>query len=241
MLKGYGTCQNDLADCYGYALRLSETFQSCLDLLEAGRERSFDANAGCRIERLERSSRDALFDNAQETDALETKMYPDRRILFGSGVPVTIRGGDSQEVRKLLGRHGLRCPCHWSTCFLKEVPQPWGRDDHGNQRFDTDVAPGMPCAAGHMDVISRFPDDPFVGLSVLLERLYLAGEDKEVLCVRMTVQWNRDTRRDHASQDTEVIVRLARRGQKLDCWSEEIDDQAGSRIDLRIHLFLSFW
>jgi hypothetical protein len=38
-------------------------------------------------------------------NAPETQMDPDRRVIFGSGVPVTISGGYSREARKILGRH----------------------------------------------------------------------------------------------------------------------------------------
>src|SRR5437763_11603999 len=98
----------------------------------------------------------------------------------------------------------------------------------------------MGCATGHMDVISRFPDNPLGGLRLLLESLYLAGDDEELLDISMIVQRNRDARRDHAPQDAKGILCLSRIGQKLYRWSKEIDDQASCGIELSTHLFLSF-
>jgi hypothetical protein len=107
--------------------------------------------------------------------------YPNRSALFGSGVPVTILGSYGQEVRKILGRHWLRRARHRSSRLLKELSQPCVRDEEYDQRFTGDVARGVPCPTGHMDVIPCFPIDPFVAPWDLLESLCLAGDDVEVL------------------------------------------------------------
>jgi hypothetical protein len=68
-----------------------------------GHERPFPSSArygdGRHFSRM--PSSDSPSDNT-----LETQMDPDRRVIFGSGVPVTISGGYSREARKILGRHG---------------------------------------------------------------------------------------------------------------------------------------
>jgi hypothetical protein len=95
--------------------------------------------------------------------ALETQRHPDRRVLFRSGVPVTIPGGYGREALKLLARRGLRCARHQSSRLLKESCQPFGRDDevdHGD--FAGDVAPGVRCVGRHVDVIARSRFDPLV-------------------------------------------------------------------------------
>jgi hypothetical protein len=91
-------------------------------------------------------------------------MYPDCRVLFGSGVPVPVSGGYSREARKILWRHGLRCASHWSSCLLKELSQPFGRDDEIDHRFSRDITPGVLCAGRHVDVIACFSFNPLVAL-----------------------------------------------------------------------------
>src|SRR5688572_7000360 len=98
-------------------------------------------------------------------------MDPDRRVLFGSGVPVTISGGYGREARKILGRHGLRCTRHWPSRLPKELAQPFGRDDEADHRFAGDVTPSVLCAGRHVDVIIRFRSDPLVALLALPQTL----------------------------------------------------------------------
>jgi hypothetical protein len=69
-------------------------------------------------------------------NALETQIYPDRRVFFGSGVPVTVFGAYHREARKLLGRwRELRCARHRPSHLLKESSQLLGRDDEVDHRF----------------------------------------------------------------------------------------------------------
>jgi hypothetical protein len=117
-------------------------------------------------------------------------MYPDCRVLFGTGVPVLVSGGYSREARKILGRHGLRCACHRSSSLLKELSQPFGCDDEADHRFTRDVAPGMLCAGRHMDVIARFRSNPLVALCALPQRLDSTRDDEKVLRVGVTVKRN---------------------------------------------------
>lgn len=100
-------------------------------------------------------------------------MYPDCRVLFGSGDPVIISGADGREARQILWCHDLGCARHRSSRLLKEFSQFIGRGDEIDHRLVRDVAPGVPRPPWHVDIISRFCHDPFVAPRVLLENLYL--------------------------------------------------------------------
>jgi hypothetical protein len=165
-------------------------------------------------------------------------MYPERRVFFGSGVPVAIFGTDSCEACEILGLHGLGCVRSRSSHLLKEVPQPLGGDDQIDHRFTGDVTPGMLCAPWYVDEVACFGCDPFVALCVVPQTLHRARDDEKLLCIRMTVKRNRDAGRDRSIQHTEVIALIFRRGQKLYRWSEEFDDQAGGGILFKTHMFL---
>ena len=70
-------------------------------------------------------------------------MYPDRCVLFGRGVPVTVLGGYSREVRQVLERRGAPCVRRRPFHLLNELPHLFGCDDQHDHGFTGDVAPGM--------------------------------------------------------------------------------------------------
>src|SRR5258708_6640296 len=89
-----------------------------------------------------------------------------------------------------------------------------------------------------MEEIPRFPLDPFVSICVLFQTLYLTGENKKVLCIRVTVKWYKDTGWYDAFQQTKVTLLVIRRGQKLHRWPKDVENHTRRGIFSNIHLFL---
>jgi hypothetical protein len=132
------------------------------------------------------------YSSSSSISPLETQIYPDRRVLFWSSVPVPIFGGYSLEARKFLGRHGLRCIRCRSSRLLKEFSQSFGCDDDVDHWFTGDIAPRMRSARRHVEIITCFRFDPFVALCVLPKTLDRTGDYEKVLSVGVTVKWNID-------------------------------------------------
>jgi hypothetical protein len=142
-----------------------------------------------------------------------------------------------KEGREILDRFRFVCSCNRSSHLLKELGQSSCRDGKHDQRLAGNVAPAVPCSPGHMKVIPGFCLSPFVALWALPQRLDLAGDNKKIFRVRMTVHRNRDAGWDDSLQHAEVNACLVRRRQKLDRRSEEIEVQAGRGIHFSAHIF----
>src|SRR5437660_1478233 len=130
----------------------------------------------------------------------------------------------------------MKCARQRPSCLLKEVSEFGGRDDESDHWRSGDVPPGVPYVRGHMEVIARFRFDPGVALAVLPQTLHLTREDEKVLCIGVSVKWNKDTGRDGAPQHTEVIVCFLRRCQQLHGRSKDIETHAGGGIQFKTHM-----
>jgi len=167
-------------------------------------------------------------------------MYSDLSILCRGGVPVSISGADRCEMRKIFGSHRQRATHLGSSRLLKELTELFGRDYENECRCARDVAPGMPCVRGHMDVIARIRSDPCVILSVLPQTLYLARDNEKILCISVRVKWNRDAWWDCAPEYREVTLCVLWRRQKFHCWSKKFENFTSTRILLKTMRFSSF-
>jgi AcrR family transcriptional regulator len=115
-------------------------------------------------------------------------LYPDRGILLRSGQPIAVLGGDSDEMRHVVGGRWLERAGDRTPDLLEEPPEPRGGDDEVHRRLAGDIAVGVRCASRHAHVVSGVGVVPFQALRTSRQHLLRAGQDEEIFRVVMAVR-----------------------------------------------------